>query len=380
MRATSTLGPTIIALIAACVAAGVLMGGFASTEAPSPSASPSSAPVAAAGGRFKQRIVASRLQLPVDAAPLPDGSLLVATQRGKIYRVFESGEVREIGDLSNRVFAGGERGMLGIALAADFSLEGVRTLYLSFNRSGDGDTVLVRAELDATTLDIATVSDPLVEIAHFNQNHNGGDIVAIDDRTLLLSTGDSGGSGDPKGAAQDPTSYLGKILRIQIGDGAPIVSIAAKGLRNPWRVTFDAQSGELWIADVGQDTVEEVNRWNIGTSATANFGWPIFEGNRCFREDPCTAPATYLPPIATYRHSDGGCAVIGGAIFDGHYMFGDFCDRRIYALPLDARVGSTPSIVAELELGGRLVALTGDGKDRIWLLDDAGNVSLLDPM
>ena len=156
-------------------------------------------------------------------------------------------------------------------------------------------------------------------------NHNGGDIVVLPDGRLIVSTGDSGGSGDPQNAAQDLGSLLGKLLLVDPSSDSPSVRIVARGLRNPWRIALEPLSGNLWIADVGQDTIEEIDRIPV-TSLTmagetiANFGWPILEGDACFRMSKCTPPDSYQPPIAVYRHSPG-CSVIGGAVAQDRYLF-----------------------------------------------------------
>ena len=345
-----------------------------------PPASPTSPQSSSNGGpdsapTYEVRTVGFGLYRPVDAVALPDRSLLVVTQAGHAYRIEENGVSEKVGDISREVLAGGERGVLGVELNADFQFGGDETIYLTYNRKGDGATVLVRGSLGGSPLRLSIVPTPLVAIAHTNPNHNGGDIVALDADTLLVSTGDSGGSGDPDNAAQNPRSKLGKILRIDLATTPPHVAVAAVGLRNPWRITFDSKRNELWIADVGQDAIEEIDRMPIDAAGILNFGWPILEGDECFRSARCTPPADYVPPLHTYRHGDlNRCAVIGGAVSAGEYLFGDFCSEKIFAVATEGR--SQPRLAFSLPPGRGLIAVLADSFDRIWLLDDQGNVSL----
>jgi hypothetical protein len=201
---------------------------------------------------------------------------------------------------------------------------------------------------------------PLLVIEHSaNTNHNGGAMAfGPDDGYLYLGVGDGGGSNDPDNNGQDKDSLLGKILRIDIdgtGHGVggtgyaippdnPFVgaagadSVWAWGMRNPWRISFDRATGNLFIGDVGQNRYEEVNRESSTSLGGRNFGWDIMEGKHC-RVDPCTPPANDVLPVAEYTHSLG-CSITGGYVYRGShrdlqglYVFGDFCSGRIWTMP-----------------------------------------------
>jgi len=367
-------------LLAALLAASLLWGcdpaPSVSGEPPSVSEEPSSSP---GGTTASIRIHASGIPNPTDVDELPDGSLIVGARDGRLFRVAGDGTVGMIGDLSEKVFSGGERGLLGIALSPPAAKSEERTLYATYNRRGDGATVLVSARLKSQPFGIFGVSDPLLVIDHYNSNHNGGDIVVLSDGTLIVSTGDSGGSGDPFNAAQNLKSNLGKLLLIDVRGSVPAVRTIARGLRNPWKIALDPNESTLWIADVGQDRYEEVNRVQLDAitdqgSSLVNFGWPIFEGDACFRSTPCTPPDDYLAPVWTYRHGPS-CSIIGGTVTRGEYLFSDFCDAKIFALPVDAASGTPPTLL--LPLGERrqpsAIFSTKDG--RVWVLDiDRGEV------
>ena len=319
------------------------------------------------------RIHAQGIPSPTDADELPDGSLIVGARDGRIFHVAGDGSVEVIGDLSAKVLSGGERGLLGIAVAPTVDDSDERTLYASYNRTGDGATVLVTARLKVDPFRVFGVSDPLLVIDHYNPNHNGGDIVLLADGRLVVSTGDSGGSGDPYDVAQNLESRLGKLLLVDARGPDPEATVIARGLRNPWRLAFDAQASALWIADVGQDRFEEINRLTLDAATLAsesivNFGWPIFEGNDCFRASPCSPPDDYLAPIWSYRH-DPACSIIGGAVSGGAYLYTDFCDARIYALPLDAQVGTPPMPVLSLGEERRASSMFSTKDGRVWILE-----------
>ncbi|RLT24078.1 MAG: hypothetical protein DWI45_03720 [Chloroflexi bacterium] len=354
-------------LLAALLAASLLWG---CAPAPSVSEEPSSSPV---GTTASIRIHASGIPNPTDADELPDGSLIVGAQDGRIFHVAKNGTVEKIGDLSSSVINSGERGLLGVALEKADATPNELKMYATYIRRSDGDTVLVAATLSVRPYRILKVSEPLIAIAHYNTNHNGGDIVVLPDGRLIVSAGDSGGSGDPLNASQNLESNLGKLLLVDVRQAPTESRVIARGLRNPWRITLDPERSTLWIADVGQDTIEEVDRMMISEigspSATIpNFGWPILEGNECFRKNPCTPPRDYLAPIATYRHGPA-CSIIGGAVARGQYFFADYCDTRVFALPLGAAVGSEPAEVLSLGDASRPSALFASEDGRIWILD-----------
>ncbi|WP_239031673.1 PQQ-dependent sugar dehydrogenase [Geomonas diazotrophica] len=196
------------------------------------------------------------------------------------------------------------------------------------------------------------VADPasrkqLLTIVQPYANHNGGQLAFGPDGMLYIGMGDGGSGGDPHGNGQRLDTLLGKILRIDVSsDTAPYRlpknpfgnEIWAYGLRNPWRFSFDRGTGDLYIADVGQDEVEEIDFQPAGSGAGANYGWNVMEGDRCFKSPNCKKTALTLP-VAVYRHGHGDCSVTGGYVYRGKiealrgiYLYGDFCSGRIWGL------------------------------------------------
>ncbi|MFP5322323.1 MAG: PQQ-dependent sugar dehydrogenase [Acidimicrobiia bacterium] len=317
----------------------------------------------------------SALVDPADAGPV-----LVTTLVGEVLALdLSDGGAETVLDLTGLVSTGGERGLLGLALAPD----GDR-LYVDLTDT-DGDTLV--ASLSVRDGLPVGGADDLVEHLRIGQpyrNHNGGHLVFGPDGALWIGVGDGGSAGDPAGVAQDPDVLLGKMLRVLPDPDGGIVApgsnpdwgerpeVWAIGLRNPWRYSFDRATGRLWIADVGQDAVEEVSV--VDPSATdVNLGWDRREGTRRAEGD---ASPEYTDPVVEYGH-DEGCSITGGHVYRGDaipslhgwYVFGDFCGGWIRAVPADdpttapvelARdLGSVISF-AELE-DGELVVLTVDG-------------------
>lgn len=316
-------------------------------------------PACAATDGFPARItltpVVKGLRQPTAIVNAKDGSkrLFVLEQKGKI-RIVKDGKLlaRPFLDIDAQVKSGGEQGLLGLAFPPDFA--STKTFFVNYtNRTGIGNTVVAsfKTGKDADTSDpgsrreIMTIKQPYA-------NHNGGQLAFGPDRFLYIGTGDGGSGGDPHGNGQRLDTLLGKILRIDVASGAAPYrlpknpfgnEIWAYGLRNPWRFSFDRATGDLYIADVGQDEVEEINFQPAGSGAGANYGWNIMEGERCFREPKCKTSGL-TTPVAVYRHGKGDCSVTGGYVYRGRikelrgvYLFGDFCSGRIWGL---RRVGT----------------------------------------
>ena len=232
-------------------------------------------------------------------------------------------------------------------------------------------------------------------------HHKGGGLAFGPDGMLYLSLGDGGLTGDRTGNAQDPGSLLGKVLRIDphpggdrpygIPPGSPFAEpegrpeVLALGLRNPFRLSFDRATSDLWIGDVGHRCVEEVDVVHLAEAAGANFGWNHLEGTRPFVGG--EEPDGYVPPVFSYPHvRDRSCAVVGGVVYrgqaipalQGQYVFGDFCDLDLTVLDLGP--GSTAVAVGRVELGlGGLVGIVEDPAGELWLLSFAEGVLRLLP-
>ena len=257
-------------------------------------------------------------------------------------------------DLSDRVMTRGERGLLGLAFHPQFSENGFLYVHYSAapeNPNQDHLTVLSRFQVPANS----QVADPssevrLLKAAQPFSNHNGGSILFGNDGKLYLALGDGGGSGDSEGNAQSLTTVLGKVLRLNddgsiptdnpfAGQGGGVrEEIFAYGFRNPFRMSVDTQTGFLWLGDVGENRVEEINQVVAG----GNYGWNLFEGDLEFDNPTNVPPESINRPIFSYTH-DEGQSVTGGLVHRGRelpdlvgrYLFGDFVSGKIWALTLD---------------------------------------------
>jgi glucose/arabinose dehydrogenase len=287
---------------------------------------------------FDLRQVASGLNRPtwVGVAPGDDGALWVLEQPGRVVRLAQ-GRRRTLLDLSPHVLTGAEQGLLGIAFHPDFAVD--RRLYLHWSdRKGDTRVAEFRARRDGTI-----APEPVRELLHVDQpeeNHNGGQLAFGPDGRLYLGLGDGGGAFDPERRAQDPHDRLGKLLATPVDGGPPRWRTVLTGLRNPWRFTFDAALGEVWIGDVGQDEVEEVDRVALEfDEPPKNLGWSAFEGTRRVDGHDLDRDGELVWPVATYPHDDG-CSITGGPIYGGarlrslerRYVYGDFCSGAIWTL------------------------------------------------
>lgn len=292
---------------------------------------------------------------PVCIANAGDSRLFVVDQHGIIQIVDSNGIVlpQPFLDIHERVSYGGERGLLGLAFHPEFSSNG----YFYVNYTGNGDST--RISQFSMSRDNPDLADPesemnLMTIFQPFSNHNGGDLNFGPDGYLYIGLGDGGSSGDPGNRAQNPMEYLGKMLRIDVDSESPygipptnpfngslntLNEIWALGLRNPWRFSFDRLTGDLWIADVGQNAFEEVNYQPAGSAGGENYGWRCYEGNQPYNTTGCAAASEYTSPVHTYPHDDG-CSVTGGYVYRGstssqyygRYFFADYCSDRIWTL------------------------------------------------
>jgi len=298
---------------------------------------------------------ASGLTQPVDIQNAGDGSgrLFVVEKAGRIL-IIQNGQVSNepFLDIQGEVNSGSsERGLLGLAFHPNYSQSGLFFVnYIDQN----GNTVIARFHLSTDDPNKADPSSE-VDLIHVNQpypNHNGGGLAFGPDGYLYIGLGDGGSGGDPMRNGQNLQTMLGKLLRIDVdkGDnysipadnpfagGGGLGEIWAYGLRNPWRFSFDRTTGDLYIADVGQDSWEEVNFVPAGTMGGLNFGWSYFEGNHSYNDTP-PANASFIQPAVEYSHSEG-CSVTGGSVYRGQamsewqgvYLYGDYCSGSIWGL------------------------------------------------
>jgi glucose/arabinose dehydrogenase len=370
-------------------------------------------PLGAAVPTIALRQVASGLSLPVELVSAKDGSnrLFIVEQGGRI-RILQNGSVLATPflDISGTsvISAGGERGLLGLAFHPNYTVNGA--FYVFYTRTGDGALVVARLLRSANNANVADANSrvEIISVPHSaNSNHNGGKIAFGPDGYLYIATGDGGGGGDPLRAGLSLTTRLGKLLRIAVDGGTGYTvptsnpyagqscatacpEIWAYGLRNPWKFSFDRVDGSLFIGDVGQGAVEEVNFLAAGSPGGTNFGWGAFEGNNCYNNNDfgvagaCTTQAGHTRPVLTYGHdANGGFAITGGyryrgtasAALEGFYFCADYSSRRIWAarptmpgafateviLPPPANVSSVSSF-GEDESGNLYLVDYGNGR------------------
>jgi hypothetical protein len=275
----------------------------------------------------------SGLVQPVFLTTAKDGTqrLFIVEQPGRI-RVLQPGATTAalFLDITSRVLAGGEQGLLGLAFHPQFSTN--RRFYVNYTRRPDGATVIAEYQDGMEQRILLTVPQPY-------ENHNGGMVAFGPDGYLYVGMGDGGAGNDPQNRAQNLSELLGKILRINVDAADSQPEIFAIGLRNPWRFSFDRLTGQLYVGDVGQNAREEIDIVTQG----GNYGWRVWEGTVCtgLGPAPCSAPG-FIPPIVDYVNtgSTGRCAVIGGYVYRGTqatlpygaYIYGDLCSGEIFLL------------------------------------------------
>ena len=295
-------------------------------------------------------LVTEDLESPVFLTHAGDGSarLFVVEQPGRI-RILQQGVLRPrpFLDITDRVLAGGERGLLGLAFHPDFRRNS--RFYVNYTRKPDGATVVAEYRNEPSKNQASGDERILLVVPQPYANHNGGMIAFGPDGYLYIALGDGGSGGDPGNRAQNLQDLLGKILRIDIdhrdpyeipqdnpfvqGGGRP--EIYALGFRNPWRFSFDAKTGELWVADVGQNMWEEIDLVTRG----GNYGWRVMEGTHCFSPSSSCETPQVASPVIEYSHEKGRCSVIGGYVYRGRslpdltgaYVYGDYCSGELFA-------------------------------------------------
>lgn len=327
------------------------------------------------------------------------GRLFVVEQGGKI-KVFSSagnpGSAKVFLDISGKVDTKGwEEGLLGLAFHPKYTTNG--TFYVNYTASGPDRTVIARFKVSAGDPDKADPSSEtvLLTISQPYDNHNGGDLRFGPDGYLYIAVGDGGDGGDPKGHGQNRQTLLGNILRIDVDQSAggkpyaipadnPLKGnsqgfreeIYAWGLRNPWRITFDSQTGKLWAADVGQDDWEEVNIIEKGK----NYGWNVMEGKHCFKPPQGCNQSGLELPIHEYTLS-GGQSITGGHVYrgvrvaslNGAYVFADFISGDVYRLDYNAQTGAATAQVL-FKTGEGISSFGLDPQGEIYLTSFAGKV------
>jgi glucose/arabinose dehydrogenase len=327
-------------------------------ETPAPMATPSTQPAVPLGDPVVALSPIGTFDSPIDLAwRAGDPTLFVVGQGGIVVPVRDGQVGATVLDISDLTTGGGEQGLLGLTFSPDGAIG-----YIN-HTDNNGDTVIASYTVSSDGVFDAASRVELLMIDQPYPNHNGGNVTIGPDGMLYIGMGDGGSGGDPQRHALNVTSLLGKILRIDptsSGDAAytvppdnPFVGVEgvrpeiwAVGVRNPWRMSFDPATADLWFGDVGQGAVEEVDvAWAAdGGGRGLNFGWSALEGTSRYNQDQSPDGAT--PPIYEYNHGEAGCSISGGAVYrgaaipalTGWYVFADYCSGIVSALQVRDRV------------------------------------------
>ena len=297
-------------------------------------------PPRAAADSYALVEVARGLRSPLGlTAPRAGGGreVYVVEQPGTVRAVDRVGRVRArpLLDVRERTSAGGEQGLLGFAFHPDHPRDPRAFAHFTDRR---GDTRVIEYRVRDGAADPASARE-LLAVDQPHANHNGGQLAFGPDGRLHLGLGDGGSAFDPQDRSQDARSRLGKLLALDVDREPPRWEAVAYGLRNPWRFSFDRETGDLWIGDVGQDSQEELDVVPGGRPRGQNFGWPAREGTRRFEDRELRGDGRLVEPVVTYGR-DRGCSIVGGHVYRGRavpalrgrYVYGDFCSGRVWTL------------------------------------------------
>lgn len=343
-------------------------------------------------------VVTSGLTRPVYLTHARDNRLFIVEQAGVI-RIYQNGSLlsQPFLDINTLVQdTGSEEGLLGLAFPPNFRPS--RAQFYVYYVNNSGNLVLARYSVSAGNPNIANPASAeiVLTIPHPGEsNHNGGQLAFGQDGFLYLAPGDGGGGGDPGENAQDPAELLGKILRIDVETGDPATytipasnpfsqtpgfrpEIWALGLRNPFRFSFDRASGDLFIADVGQSNIEEIDYEPNSDPGGRNYGWDCYEGSNPFESTGCGPAANYTFPVWQYDHALG-CSVTGGYVYRGQlfpgmsgiYFYGDFCSGRIWGLSFN---GSSWQNMEYIDSSLSISSFGEDVNGEIYVVDLNGGV------
>jgi glucose/arabinose dehydrogenase len=339
-------------------------------------------------------VVTRGLEEPLYLTHAGDGSgrLFVVQQAGRI-RIIEQGRLAEAPflDVTDHLLSGGERGLLGMAFHPHYRENG--RFFISYTRKPDGATVVSEVHREdlrngrAPEMIIMVVPQPFA-------NHDGGMIGFGPDGLLYIGRGDGGSSGDPNNRGQNKHDLLGKILRIDVDRGLPYAvppdnpftagggrpEVYAYGLRNPWRFSFDRQTQQLWVADVGQYKWEEIDLVEPG----GNYGWRIMEGLHCFNPPHLCDQKSLRLPVLEYGHDGGRCSITGGYVYRGTrspalrgtYLFGDYCSGELFGINASVAEASSPVTTAPVLLRTKLL-ISSFGEDEsgeVFVVDHRGGI------
>ena len=389
-------------------------GGSSAPAAPASPSTPSASCAAGAVVQGAPSLIATRvvagLSSPLDlqSAPGDRSRLFVVEQAGRI-RVIRSNAVvvAPFLDISARISSGGERGLLGLAFHPQYASNG-RFFVNYTDRSGDTHISEFKAPTPGGDTADPTSEREILFVSQPFANHNGGGLAFGPDGFLYIGLGDGGSGGDPQGSGQNLGTRLGKLLRIDVNGTAPFAvppdnpfvtrpgarpEIWAYGLRNPWRFSFDRGTGDLYIGDVGQSTLEEIDVGLASRRGGENYGWNTMEGSRCFSPSSNCNMTGLTLPVIDYGRSDG-FSVTGGVVYRGcrmpgyagHYFYGDYGSGMIRSFRLDAsgRATEARDWTASLSGTGRSIrnpsSFGVDADGEIYIVDYDGEVYRIDPV
>jgi hypothetical protein len=315
-------------------------------------------------------VIATGFDRPLFLTSPPGDSRLFVVEQGGLIRIVGGGTFLDVSALASD---GGERGLLGLAFHPDYVTNGL--FYVNYtDNSGDTRVVEYTRSSDPARAD-ATSAQVLLTVDQPASNHNGGWMGFGPDGLLYIAMGDGGGANDQFGNGQNPTSLLGKILRMDVATAN--TEIWASGVRNPWRNAFDGNL--LYIADVGQGQWEEVNV--VSTLASApNLGWPVMEGGHCLSGATCN-PTGFVLPVAEYSHSQG-CSITGGYVYRGSaiaglagtYFYSDVCLGTLRSFRFDGVAIQESKVWTDLGDLGSVSSFGEDSSGELYVLTFDGSV------
>ncbi len=357
-------------------------------------------PPTGTGARLQE--VVTGLSVPLYlTAPAGDARLFIVEKTGGI-RIVKGGALLPdpFLDLSAQVSSGSEQGLLGLAFDPEYATNGRFVVHYT---DLAGNTALSRFQVSADPDRADPASEQLIlTAAQPASNHNGGQVAFGPDGFLYLGLGDGGSSGDPEGRGQDLSDLLGSILRVDLRAGDPYAvpadnpfagnpnarpEVWSYGLRNPWRFSFDRATGDLYIADVGETQVEEIDVSTPadGAGRGVNYGWSIMEGSQCFRGSGCDRTGLTLP-VLEYSHQEG-CSVTGGYVYrgssipelQGHYFYADFCQGWVRSFRYTGGAVTDEASWPTLSPGGPIVSFGEDSAGELYVLQAGGGVFRIVP-
>ena len=366
----------VVAVLAGCSSEpGGVEGTIAGPTSPTPTGG------TATGGapetlRLRLEAVVTGLDAPVAmASTSSEPSRLYVVQQPGVIRVIENGKLlpEPFLDIHAEVQSGGEQGLLSMAFHPDYASNGL--FYVDYtDLNGDTRVVEYQAQSDAVPVkrrELLFVEQPYA-------NHNGGQLAFGPDGRLYVGMGDGGSGGDPENRAQDLSQQLGKLLSTDVDHGTGW-RIDGYGLRNPWRFSFDRETGDLWIGDVGQGEWEEIDHTPRESPGIENYGWDVYEGRHTYEDKRLNPVGHLVMPVLEYSH-DLGCSVTGGFVYRGQdipaargrYFFGDFCSSRMWSFVLDD--GKARDVRRDSLSVGSLSSFGEDAAGELYILTLDGDV------